>query len=356
MKVCVFGQIDNTEKIISLIRPEHTIVFQENIAFPEGLPEVHDRGETTEKASEITYITDATHRELLLQRGVSDKQVLDYTMFGNLTFTNPILGFSNRHDAILFGMSHSECGINENILEGFTYYKESAPSLDLFLHLNFLSLLYAKHSEEMKKIRRFVFELPYYIFNYDLSKFGDFTLSKLNYFDCIQNYHHLVERSDYSNIMYKYNMYKEIMIDGVLAPSQSTMNRESIIKRTYHNIYNSIQIINNHDKVWERVYPDTIAENKEHWDTIVKKIESKSPAAEIILLIMPFNPLFKKMKEKSINIQKDIFYKNIGLDKDHIFDDFYREIPYYWYDDHCHISKRKADRYTEIINRRLCTI
>lgn len=354
MNVCIFGQLGQEKDVISKVKKEHTIISRADIVTEEQLNSI-TTAFPNKVRDDIIFFTDSQNQELLKKAGISDAQIINCSAFGNLTFRNPIDGFSDQYNAILMGMSHSECGINERLLQGYSYYKESAPSLDLFLHLKFLQTLCKKHTKVMNGIRRYLFEFPYYVFNYDLSRFGKFALSKLNYFDCVGDYHHLSEQASFVETLRKYELYKAIMHDGVFAPVETVRINDSVIKQIYHSTRNAVDIIRNNDTVWKDIFIDTVNENKGYWNEIVGLIRTYSPSADIVVLVMPFNPLFRVSQKEKIKKQRLIFYKNVENDCI-IIDDFQRKMHYSWYDDHCHISKRKADKYTLLLNDRLSII
>lgn len=347
MKVCLLGDLASNKDARSKIKTNYEVIKLEEIKTSDIV--LVDPA----SSNDTIFFTNTDERLLLLKNGIPEKQIVDYSIFGNLAFFNPVAGFNEKYDSALFGMSHSECGINEQLIDGYACYKESSPSLDLFLHLRFLELLCKTHYAEIRKIRKYIFEMPYYIFNYDLSRFGDFALSKLNYFDIVSDYHHLPERTNFSEELEKYSIYKEICAEGFMAPADTPMRKESWIKTVYHALRNGLEIINNHDKVWCETYVETIEENKGYWEAILSLIREYSPKATVQVLVMPFNPLFKMTKRKEILKQKSIFYNNILVGEKSIIDDFEIKLPYSWYDDHCHISKRKTNEYTRLLNMRL---
>lgn len=131
---------------------------------------------------------------LLLSKRISKTDIIPYFLFKDSTFDNPLSAFKieNQYNAIFMGMSHSQCSIDvENLPLKFLML--SRPSMDLFCHLRYLQK-FNDLGGETRKIKQIVLEVPYYIFNYDLSQFGDFVYTKLNYFREIGDYHNFVKK------------------------------------------------------------------------------------------------------------------------------------------------------------------
>lgn len=303
------------------------------------------------------FIIEESWLPLLLEKGVPQTRMIYPSLFDKLDFANPIMSFSGVYDSVLFGMSHAQCGIIENNLSISCIYKEAAPSLDLFLHWKYLKLLCKLHAGVVKKIQYYIFELPYYIFNYDLSRFGDFCYTKLNYFDQVDDYHHLGEKESQKKMIALYQHYKELFDSPVFYRKSEDINQNdkaSLPRKAYRLVRNAIKIIYNKDDVWYKYYNKTIDENKKIWDDIQYTIHENSPDAQIIVLIMPFNPLFRITHKAVIKKQREIFFQNLGHQI--IVDDFKWSHSYFDFKDHCHLKDELAEKYTKHLDIRLKTI
>ena len=141
----------------------------------------------------IWIAADDLQERMLLEAGVCEGEIINYKRFEKTTYENPIAAFAcddDEYTGLIFGMSHSQCAIDESLFTNETYCKVAAPSLDLFLQRRFMEKLSIEHPAALKKIRHIIIELPYYIFNYDLSRFGSFVYTKLKYFEIVGDYHH----------------------------------------------------------------------------------------------------------------------------------------------------------------------
>ncbi len=291
---------------------------------------------------------DSTQKKSLTEHGVPEKNIIEYWRFEKTTYYNPVANlFSEKNvDGLIFGMSHSQCAINTEQLTGH-YYKVASPSLDLFFHLGFLNYILDNQMVDINGIRSIILELPYYIFNYDLSRFGDFILTKLKYFEVLNNYHHYTDKE----MIGKWRIFMSLFDDQPVKVTDSNTSMINKIKRTIKFPLRAYRISSLHDKVWEHVYEETIQENTVFFNVLVEKLRSTFVNAKICILVMPFNPIFRISHKESICNMRSIFYEIVEKQHLQVIDefDYYRRARYF--DDHCHLSKVGGCLYTDHLNQ-----
>lgn len=297
----------------------------------------------------VFFIADDTQNLSLAAHGISTDRILRYDLFPQTYFDNPIEGFSQNSNALIIGMSHSQCALDTELMSNasagkYQYFKESAPSLDLFLHEKLFEKMEEHNSSALRGLQRVIIEIPYYIFNYDLSLFGDFSYTKLNYFESAGNYHHLWEKDSAKAMIEMFHLYWSTFNQSYYTAPPSRILPPYLIpaKKAYH-IYKAIR---NADKVWYREYEETIRENTSIWNILLTKIKQCCPRAEITILVMPFNPAFRLSHKKQIKQSKRTFYSCLGHDV-RVIDDFdYIKNPSL-FQDHCHMNEKGGSQYSK---------
>lgn len=342
MKVFLCGTKEQIERMQRCIKSDVTVCGATDLTTGGGIPD---------KNADI-YVADDSQSSMLSEQGISSERILRYDWFPQTYFDNPIEGFNESYDAIILGMSHSQCALDAEILSSnriFHYYKESAPSLDLFLHRKFVDVMSKKNQSALFGIKRIIIELPYYIFNYDLSRFGDFVYTKLNYFETAGDYHHLTEKSEAKKKIEMFKLYSTVFDQAfyTVPPSRKLPSVLIPAKRIYH-IYKAIR---NNDKVWSHEFPETISENKAIWDNLLLQLHTNCPNAEIVVLVMPFNPAFRISHKKQVERSKRTFYSCIGSqesgEKIRVIDEFDYVKKASLFQDHCHLNEVGGKKYSE---------
>lgn len=300
---------------------------------------------------DVIFIADGEQATILEGKGIPAERTIRYDWFPQTYFDDPISDFSNDYNALILGMSHSQCAISADGLSElsggeYNYFKESAPSLDLFLHKKFFEKLVNEQAEAVRNLKRVIIEIPYYIFNYDLSLFGDFAFTKLNYFELVGDYHHLPEKVEAKSKIDTFRQYWNVCEKAIYEQPQPRKLPGYLVplKRIYH-IYKAIR---NKDKVWDKQYEKTIQENKRLWNELLMLLNQSCPNAEIIVLVMPFNPAFRNSHKVQVAQSKKAFYSCLGdLGKIRLIDEFdYIRKPSL-FQDHCHLNEHGGRIYTE---------
>lgn len=295
----------------------------------------------------------------LLDANIDLNKVVYYDLFKNTLCVDVIYNFAKNaqeYNTALFGMSHSQCGIQLQYLKKHEkIYKFSAPSMDLFCHYHILLELFREHYQKSRSVEQFVFELPYYIFNFDLSRFKSFVLNRIYYFYRVNNYHNMSEAIDES-IIKSFERYTKIF----QTDSKSTRfsYNEEYIKKTsisllerikfyYHKISSAINMVFLHDDVWEKDFVDTKKENIIIWSDILELIHKINPNAKVKVVVFPFSPLFVYTHKNSITKRKTEFYEILNLVSPEVdvIDEFDTGNKYKFLD-HCHLDYCSREEYS----------
>lgn len=112
-----------------------------------------------------------------------------------------------------------------------------------------------------------------------------------------------------------------------------------------------LKVIQNHDKVWEANFDSTKHENIVIFKEIIDLIKEKNPHIKIIIVIAPFNPLFRISHKKTILQKKKEFYNYIKYVEDSVdVVDLFESInSSKYFLDHCHLNKAGAIKWTQIL-------
>ncbi|HAT4301695.1 hypothetical protein H8K00_13445 [Clostridium perfringens] len=299
---------------------------------------------------DIEYI-----KRVLKQIGIDSSNVIEYACFRESLCINPLKVFYDSEiefDALLFGMSHSQCSVQPQLFSE-AIYKFASPSMDLFCQYKLVQSLINEQSEKISKVSTFVFEFPYYIFNFDLSRFRKFVINRLYYFYIFSDYHHFDELEGSSDIIKQFEKYvllfdknKTAVKFSYTKEMSSEKNNISLmkkIKKILKEIVRIIQIFKLKDDVWYKQYKQTQNENIEYWKKIVYMIKKSNPNAQIKVLICPFDPLFRILNKNAIMKNKEYFYNVIG-DSAQIYDFFSLDDDFKFID-HCHLDTQSGFKF-----------
>ncbi len=315
----------------------------------EPLPDIFS------KSDAVFIAADNSQEEILKSTSMvnCDIEIINYSCFRKSSLENPVESMTKElpYTGLIIGMSHAQCAIKPEKLRDQVYCNCAAPSMDMFCHLKYLSYLSELYPNKLKNMKRIILEFPYYIFNYDLSKFGAFVYTKLNYFELIDDYHHFGECAIDKNKITEFKRFKKYFRPENISPISAVKN--NLIRKSAKLVLKKWRIATKKDKVWQAIYHSTIDENQKLWQELLVLLEKVSPNAKITVLIMPFNPVFRVFHRREIKVMKKIFMLSLGTGKFEIIDHFdclHRDD---YFDDHCHLNKKGASKYIKILQEAL---
>lgn len=295
-------------------------------------------------------VADDTQENLALSYNVSTNSIINYSRFRKTTLDDPLKKMDRelQYTGLIIGMSHAQCAIDPTLLTDQTYCNCAAPSMDIFCHLNFLKKLAKNDPDLLKNMRHVIIELPYYIFNYDLSRFGTFVYTKLNYFELVGDYHHFGHNEEQRKIVEEFRRFKSLFTAGEITANSPFEN--SPIRKIAKKVRNKYRIARNKDNVWHVFYQDTIKENQKLWIDLLALLDDFCPNAKVTILVMPFNPVFRYFHKKEICAMRRSFMDSLGSGSYQLIDHFSCIKRDCYFDDHCHLNEKGASKYARILN------
>ena len=273
---------------------------------------------------------------------------ITFSDFEKTYFLDPTTAFNNKmqYTSLLMGMSHLQCAVAGSGIKNRKCCNLAHPSMDLFLHYKFFEKLSKDNKKSFEHIETVILEMPYYIFNYDLSRFNKFIYTKLKYFEIINDYHNFGKTEFEKQKIDEYKIFMQCFEqEEKILDTKKISKLRKILKRIYYQLL----IAKNHDSVWYKQYHETIKENEIYFEKLVKLVKQRCPNAKFKVLIMPFNPIFRWTHKKQIDISKEIFYNIISKYNIDIVDHFSYFNSSKWFNDHCHLNEKGAEKYTSIL-------
>ncbi len=299
-------------------------------------------------------------KNVLKSNGISDSAIVIYKYFANTLNFDVLERFGQeniRFENLIFGMSHAKSDISISCFLPNTF-SFAAPSMDMFCHYELLNYISLHYPNSVTAIKNIYIELPYYVFNYDLSKFKDFFLTKISYFDKLGDYHNF----DNHSLINEYKVFKEMFVSS--SSSQSYLSEENPCDKRYkikdklYHIIDMLKVVGLHDKVWEKDFDETKEENIKIFKELLSLIKRDYDDAHITLIVLPYNPWFRYTHRKCIKRRKLEFYTVVDsyLNELSIIDMFNDVSSTSCFLDHCHLKKEYSTKWTNRLVDRIYQI
>ncbi len=282
----------------------------------------------------------------LVNGGVEKKRIIEYKWYllepGFYMPINKIK--SARVETLIFGMSHAQRSIDSFALGKHTYNLASG-SMDLYY---FLRLLQRMHGTGvLRRVRNVLFDIPYYYFNYDLSKCKYTFRQRTKMYRQINDYHNFVENDDEQYWILNHDILERIhkrefkeYIPVKIRYLRSEYKKSIVIRSANEGKKWSeeelLEIRNNISHVWSIYYDDTIEENISLWNQF-KQIIKTYPQIRMRVIVMPFMKEFRISHMAEIEKMKSVFYNNIGSEVE-VIDYFNLLENNEFFVDHCHMN------------------
>ena len=169
--------------------------------------------------------TDNEIYNLLREHGVEQQKIIRYAKYAYFSSEFPLQNILNRveelrimpevpeFEGVLIGMSYAERGIDINQLSGCVYNLAHA-SFDLFYRRLTIETLFLKEVKvKLNKLRYIILELPYYIFNYDLSLCDNGVFqSAIPFIDCWKKWHHFDEKEENREFLMGFPIFQDMFL------------------------------------------------------------------------------------------------------------------------------------------------
>lgn len=382
MKILIYIMEDDYEKNIKAIKDECKIMlfFEEDCVNDDNF----EQWKIYDYIMLYTYdeIKSKSIKKLLINQGIENKKILEWCYYHLEPRVSQIEKYQNIYKNIkwknyIFGMSHSYGGIIEELWSDNTF-KFSAPSMDLYYH--YLVLKELDKNNELFNVERIIFELPYYIFNLDVSKCDKTFKKRINYYYYYKDYHHYDETSEGKEIIYNFEKLSELT-GNVFYTCHNINDRgldnNFIIRNIFRIKYRLAKIYTRlrfkvkhleqdlwteeriksinamHPHIWYKKYSETQKENLLIWEEI-KKVLEKYAEIKWYVCVFPFSPYFIQKNFHIIEENKKEFYTKINVKEEKILDymTYFDSNPGYFTDE-CHLNRAGAYEFTKILEKDL---
>lgn len=256
-------------------------------------------------------------------------------------------------DGIVLGMSHAYRGLDINLFHD-TIFNFAVESNDLFDDYRLIQRLQRKNVG-ISDIKYCIFELPYYIFNWDrsLSHSGVRRMNSYAILEGEENqYHHLEMRN--GNIVHQYHVFEDMF------------KRKKMYNASVYNtgIYDVKDVVTDRDfeeisHVWKADHTETWKENIIYFQKLIALLCQINEEMKIYVTVFPQNPRFYKKHIEIIERGRNKFYETIEsmrLENVVIWDyfDLFEQREDYFEDD-CHLNTSGRMAFTKKIIRNLET-
>lgn len=270
-------------------------------------------------------------------------------------FSNHIIGLKNiniNFKGYILGMSHSYLGIFSHLFSEPTY-KLSWNSADLHYTYHVVRKIFSNEFTSKKNLKYVIWDMPYYIFNYDYSMNGvNFRkgLTFWKYFNDTNNLcvHREVEWKRYELYIDMFGK-KEKKRDDLCYLDDITWSR-IVTQDEINDFKKSVS------HVWKLNHVETIQENIYYFKAIISIIKAFNPNIKIIVTIFPQLRYISEYFPKEFKLSKEFFYDQLkSVKEDIIVWDYY---DYYFdkenfFGDVLHLNNKGAADFTRELNRHL---
>ena len=288
-----------------------------------------------------------------------DKIVQSYCLSWNermfRTTFDDYININSKFDGLVFGMSYSRFAFLTHYFDK-NFFKFSLGGVDLYTDKKWLGYLIENHKELLNSVKYVVLDLPYYIFNWDITSTSQI-FYRMAYFDRFDDYRKFGESPSGQKYITSYRILKDMF-------SERFESDKSICSNNYYENGQMLKKANDASYfaasgIWYKRYENTIAENKEIFQEFINLINRINPDIKIAVVTYPYCQKFLEVnKEYVSNLQKE-FYEIInstkGCENIKIFD-FIKETRYK-FDDTCfrdatHFNGKGAELFSHILNKK----
>lgn len=366
-KIIICGIKDNVNDIISRLSDTCVVIGYCDISdklqkfnFFDGKPyaSVSEYSSQEYDYIVIAYKSSQSIEAALCECSKHARQLVVYEWFKDATIGDIVGKFNNsalQPNQLIFGMSHSEVDIQTHHFNDKAF-KFSLPSMDMFCHYSILNRIIKECPEKLSEVKSIVLEMPYYIFNYDLSRSVRSAKKRLMYFKSFGDYHNYGKSPEEIEIVKQFDVFLRVFACG--NPKEYKNNTEGYeikngIKNKLISLIDQLNVRKENNRVWCKIHEATINENILLFENMVALIKDKIPEASVTVLVCPFNPLFVSKNKMHVVKTKDVFYEIVdkyGLD---VEDDFNLYKNPFHFRDHCHLKDKQARKYTDYLKRKI---
>ena len=211
-------------------------------------------------------------------------------------------------EGLFFGMSYAYYAILTYCFSK-RFYKLAHFSADLFFHYKNLEYISTNSDCLKKNIKYIVFEMPYYAFNWDVSKANNVVRARMALYDKFKDYHNYGEDELQKWYIQEYKILKDMfgakMNNNSSACSNNYENRvQSNFTEEEHPFYKT-------EHIWNKIRNVTIHENNAVFRKTIELIYSINHNIKVIIVVPPFYMELLQNQLQEIENMKEIFYQNM---------------------------------------------
>lgn len=253
--------------------------------------------------------------DLLMSHNVKRHKILEYYWFGiyggGISFRNPLKDFYKLQeytfDTWIFGMSYAVRGIYVHYLNGRAY-KFCSPGMDLHYHFSCIQDLIKRIHYKPSKI---ILELPYYIFNYDLSLTKKNKVRMFPLYENFSDWHNFGKQEDDEKYLFNYRLFEQLFRDKRERCSSVCSNNIEVFPVKYLDVSKLSMDSFHNFYMWRDIYEETIKENRKLLVNLISAIAKWDSNIEIIFLVMPHSKYEEMYYADTILNMKKIYYNSI---------------------------------------------
>jgi len=220
-----------------------------------------------------------------------------------------LLNNEKAFEGLILGMSYAYYGI---LSYCFTkrFYKLAHFSADIFFHNKNLEYI-SEWTDCLKNdVKYVVFEMPYYAFNWDVSKAENIIRCRMALYEKFNDYHNYGKDELEEWYIQEYKILKDMF------GNKKAFNASAFSNNYEHRILSGITE-NEHpfykaEHIWTKIRPNTIVENYEIFRKSLELLYSLNSNMKVLIVVPPFYMELLQDQMKDIQIMKDIFYQNIN--------------------------------------------
>ncbi len=311
--------------------------------------------------------TDNEIYSLLREHGVQHQKIIRYAKYTFCSYEFPIRPIANKievlrnmtevpkFEGVLVGMSYAENGIDINQLSG-CIYNLAHPAFDLFYRKLTIEALFLE-KVKLEKLRYIIFELPYYIFNFDLSLCGNGLFqSSMNYIDYWKDWHHFDENEENREFLMGFHIFKDMFLKDSVGNFSMVENRRSMSDNQLTKKKMGDHVISHTIK---KCHEKTMKENRYIFHEILKTVAEKFLNVKLIILVCPQPSVNIALYEK-YPLQKQVFCEEMKLAQEMYPDliildnhELFLEHDEYFADTYGHLNRNGCDIFTRHLDQEL---
>ena len=250
----------------------------------------------------------------LINAGILQEKIIEtcYVINSVYLFDIPLKNYiklNQTFDGLCFGMSYT---YNAFLTHYFSkrFYKLSYFGADMYFHYMNILYLAKHHIDLLSNIKYIVFDLPYYTFNWDLSKAKYTIRNRFSLLEPFNDYHNYgINDLEEWNIQ-EYQILKKMFYPTSRTNSSSCSN--NFEPHYINNFYIQEDNFASLEHVWTSLHNDTIHENKDLFSKILSLLKSINPQIKFAIIITPMLLEYLKENLSEINHMKDLFYNIIS--------------------------------------------